>query len=712
MGDQNHLHTTLSFRPPRLEEDPSYSSDPPTSLSFYDKHVDDRLRLERVVAVPSLVHSLSSVIDDVIQLKADESFEYPRTTKGDDIVHPTRRAYICSVNPFSTATEVAKFYEESTAAFCHPVASAFLVDPFAWLSFFIFNDGNYRLKYGTKMGNFSPFLREGFSLDVRHVGEKITVFKEQFQAYDADTQRTLTGLVHQFPSLGTWQFYCPSPDAETLLRDMGRVASSSSFTPRLCGPVGFPSKPSSRTRPLDATNTPWNIPPANASSAPNPVGSENPWTIPPRRSERLKGVHAPVEASSEPKERPLRRQRLLPTGAVNGILSSKKRRPCSGKAHHFLTDDFIQHGWNQSVRDDTTLIVFSNGNYERIGVRHRATQTLYLSDLIDVTECKDPAYGKLHIGLYMSAFRDAVDRWTQLQDMEESPTDKATPANTHAQKRGAEIAEPDTPSKRRRPSPPAGDEGPDRVFAETASRHLALVRISHGIYESTVPAAFSRSRPSLLGTYTGPETVPRLKQTYLPAEYFTLVLTSEAGEGAVGIVHGATIEVMTEEGELLTQDVVVKLAFSSEQQAALQHEYSIYYHLAAADVKGIPVVLGLFEDVESSVTALVMTHCGVNLWYSRRLEDDHNVKVSPEEKAAFLAIMDNIHRAGVRHLDLRPQNLLLNDAGEATIIDFDKAVLNPTKRGCKRESARLKNLLEGHFIDREGLKTPPENGDV
>jgi hypothetical protein len=54
------------------------------------------------------------------------------------------------------------------------------------------------------------------------------------------------------------------------------------------------------------------------------------------------------------------------------------------------------------------------GSFEYIGVRHRATQTLYLSDLIKTHTCRDPGYGKLHIGLYIAALEDAEDRVMQL----------------------------------------------------------------------------------------------------------------------------------------------------------------------------------------------------------------------------------------------------------------------------------------------------------
>lgn len=60
--------------------------------------------------------------------------------------------------------------------------------------------------------------------------------------------------------------------------------------------------------------------------------------------------------------------------------------------------------------DDTTFIIFHCGKYERIGVRHRGTGTLFLSSLIDVHGCRDPGYGKIQVGLYLLIIRDAMER--------------------------------------------------------------------------------------------------------------------------------------------------------------------------------------------------------------------------------------------------------------------------------------------------------------
>jgi hypothetical protein len=46
-------------------------------------------------------------------------------------------------------------------------------------------------------------------------------------------------------------------------------------------------------------------------------------------------------------------------------------------------------------------------------VRHRESQTLYVSDLIEPPTCKDPGYGKLQVGIYVAAIQDMMDRTKQ-----------------------------------------------------------------------------------------------------------------------------------------------------------------------------------------------------------------------------------------------------------------------------------------------------------
>ena len=77
-----------------------------------------------------------------------------------------------------------------------------------------------------------------------------------------------------------------------------------------------------------------------------------------------------------------------------------------------LISDFTE-AWAQATQDDCSIIVIQSGDHEFIGIRHRATQTLYISDVIEPHACKEPSYGKIHVGIYIAAIRDALERKRQ-----------------------------------------------------------------------------------------------------------------------------------------------------------------------------------------------------------------------------------------------------------------------------------------------------------
>jgi RIO-like serine/threonine protein kinase len=56
--------------------------------------------------------------------------------------------------------------------------------------------------------------------------------------------------------------------------------------------------------------------------------------------------------------------------------------------------------------------------------------------------------------------------------------------------------------------------------------------------------------------------------------------------------------------------------------------------------------------------------------------------------------LKEIHEAGVLHGDLRLQNLLIDENGRGTIIDFDQSRRTSSQSAMERERARLRELLD------------------
>ncbi|KAJ7483515.1 hypothetical protein FB451DRAFT_1364418 [Mycena latifolia] len=77
----------------------------------------------------------------------------------------------------------------------------------------------------------------------------------------------------------------------------------------------------------------------------------------------------------------------------------------------------------------------------------------------------------------------------------------------------------------------------------------------------------------------------------------------------------------------------------------------------------------------------------------------------------FLAILEYIYRAGVRHHDIRPENLMITETGHAAIIDFDRADLSPTAGQKRREMERLSELLNGSYYHDPSMGSPATTWD-
>jgi hypothetical protein len=63
-------------------------------------------------------------------------------------------------------------------------------------------------------------------------------------------------------------------------------------------------------------------------------------------------------------------------------------------------------------------MVLYSGNHELVCVCHRGSQTLYVSeDVIEPPMCVNPGYGELHLGIYIAAIQDMIDRQQQLSNL-------------------------------------------------------------------------------------------------------------------------------------------------------------------------------------------------------------------------------------------------------------------------------------------------------
>ncbi|KAF5386093.1 hypothetical protein D9615_002183 [Tricholomella constricta] len=528
--------------------------------------------------------------------------------------------------------------------------------------------------------------------------------KEAWNSMNETTKEGLKQARQKFPVLAVWQMFFFSCEVEDALKDMEKLADMDAFRSTTfltvapgCYPanIGLPQSP-------DAISTPWIASILPLLSKPLNPGHAGPSRLSTPSAGPRNLLRRSIRLSTKTAAKPKRAKKVMTVDVVDSTspsnTNSKKKWPnvtIPGKttmadATGVLATSILQHAWARAVERDSSFIVFHCGNFERIAFRHRSSQTLFISELIDVTGCKDPRYGELHLTLFVAIIEDVLDRTRQLV---QSETD-AKPRNS-SRKRKREEPLPSEGYKRPKTRARLALEAAHAVEHQEklavvakaiAERPLAVLRIHDRHFNSPVPASLLRVDRQ----------APTDDFVFEPREYFHLTIKSKLGAGATGDVHSATLEFQASTGEtVLFSEAVVKLAFDSEQRGRMRNEFEVYEHLNSSGVTGIPTIFGLFKDVESDALALVMNNVGTSIWMRRPDKDCAGLAVSESERTAFAKIMESVHAAGVRHRDIRPDNLVISNDGIASIIDFDRAIINASEGSRKREFEHLVQLLGG-----------------
>jgi hypothetical protein len=244
-------------------------------------------------------------------------------------------------------------------------------------------------------------------------------------------------------------------------------------------------------------------------------------------------------------------------------------------------------------------MVLHSGNHEIIGIRHRKTQTLYISDVIEPHRCADPAYGKINVGIYIAAINETIDR--ERQDIEKRARDPSPSAdcdipspieeaNSDEDMDGYSRGRSSRPNKRTKGSRSKGKrkgghggntrrhghygkevdqvcivslrkttvvhETSQALLADAAKRNCLCLRFCYDIYDSPHPAIFYRLLDGLDGLEKAPEITPPLHITGHSEQY----------PGSTGIVHIGTMAMDSDPSSPITK-VAIKLAFSRDEKS-------------------------------------------------------------------------------------------------------------------------------------------------
>ncbi|KIL58786.1 hypothetical protein M378DRAFT_132107 [Amanita muscaria Koide BX008] len=708
------IEALFSWNPPFLiHTTPPSVKKPPTA--FYDKHFSSNLILEKIERLPSLVQDLARNVDTALEAASNTL--------------PPLNGFITAemreVDMENLATRVTdergvvEAYRQTTARYCSPLASTLALHPTAsfskWRSLVYWTQSAVPSDYGIPHGALR-FIDEGN-------GEIKARRAAIVQGMQSETRRIFEEMRASMRPLATWEMNSTSTGS---LAVMAAIRTPGKFVWTKCDASDCDVNPQHQqerdnvtqvTVGHDAQAPPWSFP-VQTSLDPETRDEEidipAPLIVPPPATPQRRATRSAAASGSSMQPPP-------PPSAskhVSPLKEGKKRKlDDDDEAYKDRPDltaqSLVQQAWAQAVRVDGTVIILHSGNYELVCLRHRRSQTLYISDLIEPPTCANPGYGKLHVGIYIAAIQDAMDRHQQPPPTmsPKSPGggdfiggDKSRDDRDHNRgsgsgrkggrgprggnrRGGGKRGKLQVSAGRNDPSP--GDElvAIKKTIHMASNRDVILLYLQYDIYDSPVPALFLRSaHPILAHTRCPvPPFFPRAIRPYRLEQCLTIVLTSEIGRGATGVVHRGTLKPEISDGAV-PLDVVVKLAFNTEQRDALRDEYEVYRHLRSKEVlQGIATVLGFFDYSEDGVCALVMLYAGVPLVTELQ-------RISVSDRKSALLTLKSIHRAGILHGDIRLENILMGDSG-VTIIDFGHSKHCDDQEAKDKEFARLRHFL-------------------
>ncbi|KAH8822396.1 hypothetical protein DL96DRAFT_1620889 [Flagelloscypha sp. PMI_526] len=390
--------------------------------------------------------------------------------------------------------------------------------------------------------------------------------------------------------------------------------------------------------------------------------------------------------------------RVLRSSTINQRKASRKpssisiRRLKAQKGYVPRSADYLQELWFHAVRADATFLILYCGTHQRLGIRHRESQTLFLSEPVNIPS---EGFTKLQIGWHMAALLDAKDRLHALKN--------------------PEVLDEGGPPKRRRLDAAVGNASKPRaknpsISAENlvnglSSSSFLLVRLQLESFDSPLPSFFHRiSNPKDL------EDAPTLKRSYPLSTAYTLHATERLGVGATGTVFLAHLSM----GEVQSdRRLVMKFAFLPEQRKRLANEASIYDHLHARGCKNIVSYFGLFRSVDDDALVLILEAGGNKISRNPRFAhptDERAIIVPEELRPKFIEALHSIHDAGVAHRDVRSQNFLIDERGHVCVIDFDRSRIGQPQSHLEREASGLEQLLAGSIlhVERQGSSASSE----
>ncbi|KAF9022212.1 hypothetical protein BDZ89DRAFT_1070850 [Hymenopellis radicata] len=619
---ETYLRRLLDYKEAPLDSSDGLLTDARSPLHLFDRHIPDHLLLKRVTIVPSLTSDIANVTDvyydDIAALPLGQlAWSWLR-------VKPKS----------SSAASIVEAREIGLGLYCSGIATRVLVNPDQPDKRSLMNW--YTCKSLRAPGGFrGSFVVEDSVLSFIDIAEKKDTespLEEVVRGHHPDLEKHCKYMITAQFFLSMWAV------------TVGRHGSDSGDA--------FPWSLDSQCSKKHIPDSPlednlWKLPISWDTIRPSIL----------RRSDRL------MEEGS------IAWTRVPVPGNITPLPHMNRFK----EGYTPVSQDYVQRAWANAVNLDCTFIIFDCGTAMRVGIRHRATQTLFLSELVDLVTSETPTFGKLFIGLHLAATHDALKRLPLLRNK--------------SNKRSRETEQYHLPYKRRR---------------TLENQEKAELKTQLHVQNSEVIAVYFRyghDSPAPILLFSNPNDVPR--PVYHPKDYVKLLLDERLGAGATGEALAAFIEPDASCKSPKYTDLVVKMATDPGRMRRLFHEFKIYTHLEAAGVQGIPRSLGFWTDTSRNVSALVLTNAGRPLGYL--LDENKRVSLTPKQVTSLTQTLAGIHKAGVLHRDLRSWNILVDRFDRVIITDFDCSTLKGSEEEYRLETERLEKFTSGGFVDHDSI---------
>lgn len=330
----------------------------------------------------------------------------------------------------------------------------------------------------------------------------------------------------------------------------------------------------------------------------------------------------------------------------------------------------VQQAWAEAVMNDTTFLIFHAGNFEYIGIRHRQSKTLYLSNLISTAhKHKSPTYNRMTVGLFLAAYKDTLARAKILDEWHtQSPKDEDKyPLYTFnydhdsLEYNGVKVQR----------KPLTGQKIDLELFLELDEVNSFQITIPYGFHSKQTARPFIK----LDGKDTDEAARTRLagKQNESSPEWN--LMAPVAFPGTLRAWKFDLMKACKATGKDMkhSKGLVVKFAKGIFEKAALCRERALYKALDPGLQKYLPRIHGIFafdfEDetindlgeptvVRDRILAMVMRYAGESI---QSLQNSGKLEKVQAEKATLTALQA-VHQKGyLLNTGLNAHNILIQD---------------------------------------------------